>query len=402
MPGTLRFVRRTSGPTLRATSRRLPVPNLGVSSGVESRTELPASNHGKIAVMRSTILRTFVPCLVLTSSAFAESISDLAAEVSTANLQNYVAALEGDRASVAGRNAARSYIQGQLQSFGYATSVDASGNIMAELPGATTPNEIFVVAAHFDGVPGAPGADDNASGVAGMLEVARIFSSRTFDSTVRFIGFDQEETGLIGSLAYAQNAATAGDNIALATIFEMIGYTSPTQTPVPTGDAGVFGSFTASENRTVGDFIGALAANNPQLLADFAGAAGLYAPSLPVVTGLLLGDVTNPTTQSIFSDLYRSDHVGFWLAGYDALLLNDTAEFRNPNYHTANDVSSTLDFPFMTGVVASALGLVADRAGLVPVPEPSTGQLTAVGLLGILIVSRRLRLTRRARRPSLA
>jgi Zn-dependent M28 family amino/carboxypeptidase len=232
-----------------------------------------------------------------------------------------------------------------------------------------------------------------------MLEVARVFSSQTFDSTIRFIGFDQEEAGLIGSLAYVQSAATAGDNIALATILEMIGYTSATQTPVPTGDAGIFGSFVVSENRTVGDFIGALAANNPQLLADFVSAAGLYAPSLPVVTGLLSGDVTNPTTQSIFSDLYRSDHVGFWLAGYDALLLNDTAEFRNPNYHTANDVSATLDFPFMTGVVASTVGLLAGRAGLVTVPEPSAGVLTAVGLLGVAMILRRQKDARQAAFP---
>ena len=89
-----------------------------------------------------------------------------------------------------------------------------------------------------------------------MLEMARIFSTQSFDSTIRFIGFDQEELGLVGSLAYTQAAAAAGDNIALATIFDMIGYTSSSQTPFPTGDAGVFGSFTVSEFRTVGDFIG--------------------------------------------------------------------------------------------------------------------------------------------------
>ena len=339
--------------------------------------------------MRSTILTFLALCLVPIASAPAVTIGDLAAQVSTSNLQNHVTALEGDRNSVAGRNAARSYIEGQLQGYGYTTSVDATGNIIAELAGITTPSEIYVVGAHFDAVAGAPGADDNASGIAGMLEVARIFSTRSFDSTIRFIGFDLEESGLIGSNAYAQNAAAAGDNIALATIFEMIGYTSPTQSLIPTGDAGPFGSFTVSEDRTVGDFIGALAANDSQLLADYVNAAGLYGPSLPVVAGLLSGDVTNPTTQGIFSDLYRSDHVGFWLQGYDAFLLTDTANFRNPNYHTANDRSSTLDYPFMTQVVRGSVGFVADRAGLVTVPEPNTGLLLAVGLIGIATASRR-------------
>lgn len=327
-------------------------------------------------------------CLVSITSAAAATIGDLAAEVSMPNLQNHVAALAGDRASVAGRNAARSYIASQLQGYGYTTSVDAKGNVIAALPGVTTPDKIYVVGAHFDAVVGAPGADDNASGIAGMLEMARIFSTRSFDSTIRFIGFDQEETGLVGSRAYAQNAAAAGDNIKLATIFDMIGYTRATQTPFPTGDAGQFGSFTVSEQRLVGDFIGVLGANDPQVLADYVSSAALYAPTLPVVTGILSGNVANPTTQSIFSNLYRSDHVGFWLNGYNAILLGDTANFRNPNYHNANDLPSTLNFPFMTDVVKGSVGLVADRAGLVTVPEPSTGLLLAGGLLGMAAASR--------------
>ncbi len=175
----------------------------------------------------------------------------------------------------------------------------------------------------------------------------------------------------------------------------MIGCTSATQTLLPTGDAGVFGSFSVSEERLVGDFIGALAANDAQLLADFVSAAGLYSSSLPVVTGLLTGDVSSPVTQSIFSDLYRSDHVGFWLEGYDALLLTDTANFRNPNYHQASDTSSILDYPFMTQVVAGSVGFFADRAGLVTVvPGPGASLLLATGLL-ILVVAQQRRAQQR-------
>ncbi|MCP5070148.1 MAG: M28 family peptidase [bacterium] len=186
-----------------------------------------------------------------------------------------------------------------------------------------------------------------------------IFSTRSFDSTIRFIGFDLEESGLAGSNAYAQAAAIAGDNIALATIFEMIGYTSLTQTVLASADASPFGTFTVSEERAVGDFLGTLSANNTQLSADFAAAAALYASSLPVVTGDLAANVSSATVQSIFSDLFRSDHVGFWLEGYDALLLTDTADFRNPNYHQATDTYATLDFPYMTAVVEGSLGFLA-------------------------------------------
>lgn len=339
--------------------------------------------------MRSVLIAALALVLIGSGPAAAVTIGDLVAQVSTTNLQGHVTSLQGDRSTVAGRNTARSYIQGQLQGYGYTTSVDATGNIVAELTGSTTPSEIYVVGAHFDAVPGSPGADDNASGVAGMLEVARIFSTQSFDSTLRFVGFDLEEVGLVGSDIYAQNAAAAGDNIVLATIFEMIGFTSATQTLLPTGSA-PFGSFTVSEARTVGDFIGTLVANNPALSAAYNAAVAQYASSLPVVNGLLTGDVTDPLVQATFSDLYRSDHVGFWLQGYDALLLTDTADFRNPNYHQPTDTSATLDYTFMTQVVQGSLGFLAGEAGLLT-PEPGTAVLLALAALGAGRMRRRHR-----------
>jgi Zn-dependent M28 family amino/carboxypeptidase len=338
--------------------------------------------------MRFVILACVAVCFSPVAAAPAATISDLTATVSMSNLQGHVTALSGDRASVAGRNAARSYIAGQLQGFGYTTTIDAAGNVIAERTGVTTPGKIQVVGAHFDAVAGAPGADDNATGVAAVLEMARIFSNKTFDSTVRFVAFDQEEIGLVGSLAYTQAVANAGENIDLATIFDMIGYTSPTQAPVATGNAGALGSFAVSENRLVGDFVGLLVLNKAQILSDYVNAAALYAPALPVVSGLFTtSNVANPNTHAIFSDLYRSDHVGFWLHGYDAILLGDTANYRNPNYHKPGDTVATLNFPFMTQVVQSSLGFVAERAGLVSVPEPSSGLLLTAGLAGVVTMS---------------
>jgi Zn-dependent M28 family amino/carboxypeptidase len=215
-----------------------------------------------------------------------------------------------------------------------------------------------VLGAHFDTVAGSPGADDNASGVAGMLETARILADFQPEASVEFVGFALEEVGLIGSNQYAEQASAAGVNIIGMISLEMIAYTCFTP-----GCQFVFNDIPGCldiepEGVNVGTFIAGLGntASAP-LLARLAEAVTTNVPSLPLVTGQVAGVGT------CFPDTRRSDHAPFWDEGYRALMLSDTANFRNPHYHTPNDTSDTLDFGFARLVTQAALATVVLEIG---------------------------------------
>jgi len=282
----------------------------------------------------------------------------LAGAVEEARLRAHVAALEGVRSSASERNAARSYIVNELASYGYAPSVDAAGNVAATRAGSQRPTEVFVIGAHFDTVPGSPGADDNASGVAGLLELARIFGQHSFGSSVSFVAFDQEESGLLGSTAYASALQATGASVIGMISLEMIGFTSPLQL----GFVDLPGCLDVSQTVSVGDFIG-FVATDALAIQQIQGAAALDAPGLRLEWAQVLdGD------GSCFPDTRRSDHAPFWDLGLPAALLTDTANFRNPNYHRPSDTADTLDFVFMTDVVRA----VASHLGSRLVPDPDS------------------------------
>ena len=314
----------------------------------------------------------------------ADAIDVLVSEISQGKLQSHVLALEGFRHSPAERAAARAYITGHLESYGYAVTedkfpngapfifnLDPNGvNLVAEQIGETTPASIFVVGAHFDTFPGSPGADDNATGVAAVLEIARVFAQARFHSSVRFILFDLEEDGLVGSLHHAMAAGGAGENIVRMISFDMIGYTCF----VP-GCQVVFSDIPACfeiepDGINVGDGIGALS-NSQAQLDEFSDAAADYVPALKIGEALVLDGTGN--CNPIFR---RSDHAPFWDQGYTAMLLTDTAEGRNPNYHTVNDTFDTLDLGFISDVTrataaATALGLGVISPSIPALPWPA-------------------------------
>ena len=223
-------------------------------------------------------------------------------------------------------------------------------NVIADLPGTGCSEKVFVVGAHYDTINTSPGADDNASGVAGMLEMARVLRSRPLPMTVRFIGFAFEEIGLVGSRQAATQLANAGTDVVGMVSLEMIGYTATADDSF----LGVPNDYLA----TVGDPQSALlarvfgAAHYEYLLHRFAPAA--------VIDPVTLGDVL------------RSDHAPFWAAGFPALLITDTANFRNPNYHQATDTKDTLDYGFLTDSTKATLaglmayGLVDDDGNSAP------------------------------------
>lgn len=242
------------------------------------------------------------------------------------------------------------YLTQQLRSYGYepsfqefGTGESAGTNLSILRPGTQTPEQKILVGAHYDTVAGSPGADDNASAVATALEIARLFANYPTNKTLQIVFFDQEERqpegeGLLGSQAFV-DAAINLDGLDGAVILEMLGYAcyeSGCQT-YPPGLEQLF---------TQGDFIaviGNLEASD--LLAEFAtptqspssASTELQALTLAVPVG---GASTLP-------DLFRSDHVPFWQAGIDAVMVSDTANFRNPHYHQQSDTIDTLDFTFL-------------------------------------------------------
>jgi len=216
-------------------------------------------------------------------------------------------------------------------------------NLYVELPGRDTNAGILVIGAHYDTVHGSPGADDNASGVAALLELSRMLANRPLARTVHLVAFiNQEEpffaTRDMGSMVYMR--ALEARNIPISGMWslEMLGYYSDTvgsqHYPQPMAwfypDTGNFISFVSN------------IASRPLLhttIAEFRHHAQI--PSY----GLSAPDVILP--------LGLSDHFSFWVGGYPALMITDTAMYRNPHYHTAQDTADTLDYTRMAKVVSA-------------------------------------------------
>jgi autotransporter-associated beta strand protein len=202
-------------------------------------------------------------------------------------------------------------------------------NVVATLPGTVNPSQVYIVGAHFDSVNN-PGADDNGSGTAAVMELARILSRRRFDATIVFIGFDREEQGLKGSGAYA--AAHASDDIRGMVSMDMIAYN-------PAGShhdkAYIYG-------RT---------ASNP-IKNDLATAFAAYG---------------NGISCEIGGDVPQSDHAPFEARGKQACLLIEHAVWDNPYYHQAADNIDTpnyIDYDYATKMTRGVAGWVATEAGM--------------------------------------
>lgn len=234
-------------------------------------------------------------------------------------------------------------------------------NIIGRKPGARNEAITYIIDGHFDGVPGSPGADDNGSAVAGVLEALRILSQYEFEHSLRFIGFDAEELGLIGSLRYVQNGIKPYEEVAGVLNLEMIGYydDAPNTQLLPEGFDLLFPAAAqdVADDEFRGNFLTVVGnvASNP-LISAFLSSSAAYVPDLRLI------DVAVPGNGTIAPDLRRSDHSRFWDASYQALMLTDGSEFRNFNYHTPDDVIATLNFTFMAQVVAATLATAAELA----------------------------------------
>jgi len=244
-------------------------------------------------------------------------------------------------------------------------------NVLGTLDGTDPARPWVVVGAHFDSVAGSPGADDNASGVAAMLEGARALGRERLPATVQFAGFNLEEVqnplggfhfggGVhavgacrIGSRAYVRWLRSRGQALAGALVLEMLGFTGPRQV-VPAAVQLV------KRMPKVGDFLAAVGtADSGALLEAFARAAEGV---VPVVT------LAVPLKGWLVPDTRRSDNARFWDEGYPALMVTDTADLRNPHYHRASDTAETLDYEFLERATVAVLRTVREIAGAATAP----------------------------------
>ncbi|MDP2618818.1 MAG: M20/M25/M40 family metallo-hydrolase [Hyphomicrobiales bacterium] len=272
------------------------------------------------------------------------------------SLRKHVAALTvdiGPRTTLQGDGLERAarYIQKTFEDAGLKVAEQAYpyegkrvANLIATLPGAAAASTYYAVGAHYDTVPGTPGADDNASAVAVMLELARRLSRRPVPVPVRFVAFTLEEppafmTGHQGSRVFVRECQRAGDRVAAAVILEMVGYTSPRQHyPLLFRFAGY---------PTKGNFIGIVGNWKSRRFGRTVVRGFRKNQSLPVEALFL------PFNGWVFPPARLSDHASFWNAGWPALMITDTAFFRNPQYHLPSDTIDTLDFAFMAQLVKS-------------------------------------------------
>jgi len=217
-------------------------------------------------------------------------------------------------------------------------------NIIATLPGYMELTPPYLVGAHYDTVWGTPGADDNASGVAVLLELAKRAAADPPPVPVTFVAFTLEEppsfgTDHQGSRVFVKKLKEKGETVAGAIVLEMVGMTKADQ------EYPVFLKMAGYPDR--GDFIGVVGNGNSKGFGEHVVAAMRQNPALPVETlyvwlnGWLLPDTR------------LSDHASFWDAGIPALMVTDTAYFRNPNYHNPGDKPGTLDYRFMAELVDS-------------------------------------------------
>ncbi|MGH7699997.1 MAG: M20/M25/M40 family metallo-hydrolase, partial [Gemmatimonadales bacterium] len=230
-------------------------------------------------------------------------------------------------------------------------------NVVATRTGGDAERPRVLIGAHYDTVPDTPGADDNASGVAALLEAARLLAPAALDATVELVGFTLEEPqGVryrVGSDAYARDARRRGTRYAGALILEMVGYTDPRP-----GAQHVPALLFWKRVPRTGTFLAATGdGRSSRLLRVFARAAAGAVLDLPVVT------FRSPLKGWLVFDTRRSDNASFWDQGYPALMLTDTANLRNPFYHTAGDRLETLDFGFMARVTDAVVAAVRCLAG---------------------------------------
>ncbi|MBI5864128.1 MAG: M20/M25/M40 family metallo-hydrolase [Planctomycetes bacterium] len=234
-------------------------------------------------------------------------------------------------------------------------------NLIVERTGADCPDEIVLLGAHYDTVPETPGADDNASAVAVLLETARLLARRRFRRTIRFVAFACEEpphffTPEVGSHVHASGCRERGERIVGMLCLEMVGYFSDlpgSQQPPPESPFWLNWWLPSR-----GNFLAAVG-NLRSISLCWNFRRGFRRGSQLPLLSIVLPEI-------IYS-IRLSDNSSFWDCGYPALMLTDTSFLRNPHYHRPTDLPETLDYQRMAQVTDGVAAAIARLAGEMPV-----------------------------------
>jgi Zn-dependent M28 family amino/carboxypeptidase len=226
-------------------------------------------------------------------------------------------------------------------------------NLELEHRGGNRASEIVLVGAHYDTVVGSPGADDNASGVAAMIEIARLLSGRRLRRTIRCVAFVNEEPPFfhsreMGSAVYARAARARGDDIKVMLSLEMLGYYSsrPKSQRYPP-----FLRFFYPDRGNFIGFVSNLRSRRALAHVHDAFRSQCTFPSVRLASPAIVPGVS------------WSDQLSFWRAGYRAVMVTDTAFYRYPHYHSPTDTPEKLDFAAMARVttgLADAVTMLAN------------------------------------------
>ncbi len=295
------------------------------------------------------------------------NVQKLAGEIGERNMRHY-----------AQLNAAADFIEDSFSRAGLRTRRDsydirgqACHNIEAEIPGSlqgaasaeataakaavSSAPPIIVIGAHYDSVFGSPGANDNGTGVAAMVALARRFASAKPKQTLRFVAFVNEEppyflSGEMGSQVYARRCKERGDKISAMISLETIGYFSdaPNSQTYPSPGLGLF-------YPKVGNFIGFV--SNVHSRALLGRVIALFRKHAKIPS-------EGASLPAFIPGVSWSDQWSFWQQGYPAIMVTDTAPFRYPYYHSSNDTPDKLDYDRFALVVSGMEKVIAELTRL--------------------------------------
>ncbi|MBI5097630.1 MAG: M28 family peptidase [Nitrospirae bacterium] len=257
-------------------------------------------------------------------------------------------------------NKTADYIRSEFGNYGYTVleqPYEVEGhtykNIFVEIRGEKPPEKVLIVGAHYDTVMGTPGADDNASGIAGLLELARLLSGRAFDKTIQLVAFTLEEppffrSGLMGSHVYAKSLRQKGIDVEGMICLEMIGYFTDAPEsqlfPMP---------FFRWMYPAKGNFIIIISNIQSKSFLKRVKSAFKKGTDLPV---------ESLSAFPLIPGIDFSDHRSFWKFKYDAVMVTDTAFYRNPQYHGLGDIPERLDYERMAKVVLGLKSSIEELA----------------------------------------